>query len=94
MPNSIISVSLNDRLFQEVSKLQGEMGFSGRSQLVMAGLKMLISEKASMGKLSGKAKGVLVITHGEKTESNITYCKHRFSDIIKTHMHTNMETAV
>lgn len=91
MGNKIVSISLNDRLLDEINRLQKSLGFSGRSELIRAGLKMLIIDKKEKENLSGIISGVLVIVHKEDSESEITKYKHVFNNIIKTHVHTNMD---
>ncbi len=90
MGNQIVSISLNDKLLDEVNKIQKELGYSGRSELIRAGLRLLISDKKEKEKLSGKISGVLIVVHKEETEGEVTNHKHTFNKIIKTHVHTNM----
>ena len=90
MGNSIVSISLNDKLLDEANKIQKELGFSGRSELIRAGLRLLISDKREKEKLSGMVNGVLIVIHKDETETEVTNHKHLFNNIIKTHVHTNM----
>ncbi|MBI4163844.1 MAG: CopG family ribbon-helix-helix protein [Candidatus Aenigmarchaeota archaeon] len=92
MSNQIISISINDKLLEEVDRLQSELGFSGRSELIRAGLKFLILDKKEKEKLSGKISGVLIVVHKEETEREVTSYKHEFNSVIKTHVHTNLES--
>ncbi len=91
MSNQIISISLNDRFLEEADKLKEELGFSGRSELIRAGLKLLILDKKEKEKLSGKISGVLIVVHKEETEKDVTNYKHEFNSVIKTHVHTNLQ---
>lgn len=42
----IISISLNDNILKEMDDLQKEFGFTGRSELIRAGIRMLLSDKS------------------------------------------------
>lgn len=86
----IVSVSLGEEIVQEMERLQRELGLSGRSELVRAGIRMLSTDILEKGKLSGNVSCVLTITHQEKDEESVTRIKHRFEDIIKTHLHCKM----
>jgi len=88
----IISVSLNNSLLDEMIKIQKEMGFSGRSELIRAGIRMLSIDKLEKSKLSGNIGCVLSVTHDEKHENNVTDLKHQFVDVIKTHVHYKLGT--
>jgi len=91
MGNQIISISMNDRLLEEIKRLQKELGFSGRSEMIRSGLKMLLADKKEKERLSGEISGVLIVVHGEENESDVNRYKHLFNPIIKTHVHTNMK---
>ncbi len=91
MGNSIISISMKDRLLEEIDSLQEELGFSGRSELIRAGLRMLISDRKQKGELTGNVSAVLVVVHEEGNELEVTRHKHEFDEIIKTHLHSNLK---
>ena len=42
---TIVSISLNDEILNEMDKLQKSLGFSGRSEIVRAGIRGMISEE-------------------------------------------------
>jgi len=88
----IISVSLNNNVLDEMNKIQKEMGFSGRSELIRAGIRMLSNDKLEKSKLTGNIGCVLSVTHDEKDENNVTELKHQFFDVIKTHVHYKLGT--
>lgn len=87
----IISVSLNDNILEEMDKLQQEFGFSGRSELIRAGIRMLLTDKLEKEKLDGDLGCVLTVTHEEEDEESVTEIKHKFEDIIKTHLHCKLK---
>ena len=86
----IISISLNDEILSEIDKLQKSMGFSGRSEIIRAGLRMLISEEKQRSNLSGLIHAILMVVHDEASEQIVTGIKHNHEDLIGTHLHSKI----
>jgi CopG family nickel-responsive transcriptional regulator len=87
---AIVSVSLNDKILEEIDRIQKELGFSGRSEGIRAGARMLISDNKEKEKLTGKINSILLLIHNQKVEDAVTEIKHRFEDITKTQIHTHL----
>jgi CopG family nickel-responsive transcriptional regulator len=87
----IISISLNDEILSEIDKLQKSMGFSGRSEIVRAGLRILISEEKQRSNLSGLIHAILMVVHDEESEQIVTGIKHNHEDLIGTHLHSKID---
>jgi CopG family nickel-responsive transcriptional regulator len=87
---TIISISLNDGLLAEIDKLQKELGFSGRSEVIRAGARMLIADSKEKEKLEGRLNSVLLLIHAQKVEDTVTEVKHEFEDIISTQIHNHL----
>lgn len=85
---SIISISINDKLLEDVDNLQKELGFSGRSEILRAALRNMISEHRSNNLLDQHVEAALVVIHNEADIHNL---KHDFSDIIKTQVHNHIK---
>ena len=41
----IVSISLNDEILSELDRIQKTMGFSGRSEIIRAGIRNLVAEE-------------------------------------------------
>jgi CopG family nickel-responsive transcriptional regulator len=87
---TIISISLNGELLKEMEKLQKELGFSGRSDVVRAGAKMLIADSKAKERLEGSLNSVLLVIHPQNVEDTVTEIKHGFEDIISTQIHNHL----
>lgn len=87
----IVSISLNDNILKEMDELQKEFGFSGRSELIRAGIRMLLTDKIEKEKQTGDVGCVLTVTHEEDDEESVTRIKHRYEDIIQTHLHCKIK---
>ena len=87
----IVSISLNDEILSEIDKLQKSMGFSGRSEIIRAGIRNLIAEEKQRSNLSGLIHAILMVIHNEESEQVVTGIKHNHEELIGTHLHSKIE---
>jgi len=87
----IISVSLSESLLEEVSRIQREMGFSGRSEVIRAGLRRLIAERRELERMRGRINSILLVVHEREDEDIVNRIKHEFDDIINTQLHSHLK---
>lgn len=87
----IVSISLNEEILSEIDKLQRTMGFSGRSEIIRAGIRNLVSEEKQRETLSGKIHAILMIIHDEESEQVVTAIKHNHENLIGTHLHSKVD---
>jgi len=87
----IISISLNEKIIQELDKLQKFLGFSGRSEIVRASVRNLLLEEKRIDELSGVLHSVLLVIHDEKSDQEISEIRHGFDKIINTHIHNKID---
>ena len=88
---TIISISLNEKILEEIDKLQNDSGYSGRSEVIRAGIRSLLSESKDRELLTGRLKSVLLVVHDTDAEETITEIKHKFDDIIDTQIHSHLK---
>jgi CopG family nickel-responsive transcriptional regulator len=87
---TIVSLSLNETMLEEVDRVQEAMGFSGRSEVIRAAIRMLLGEFKEES-LTGRVGGILLLIHGHEAESLVTNVKHNFLDIIHTQLHNRFK---
>jgi len=87
----IVSISLNEDLLTDIDKLMKELGFSGRSELVRAGIRSLISEEKERQNILGSLHALLLVIHDEDSEQEVTSTKHTFDELISTHIHSKID---
>ncbi len=87
---AVISVSLTDEILKEIDKLQKELGFSGRSEVMRAGARMLLADNREKEALEGRLNSVLLLIHAQKVEDTVTEVKHDFEDVISTQIHNHL----
>lgn len=87
----VVSVSLNEKILEEIDKIQKELGFSGRSEVIRAGARMLIADKKEKESLTGDVNSLLLLIHTQDVESVVTKIKHDFEDITNTQVHSHLK---
>jgi len=88
---AIISISVNEKMLEEIDKAQKNLGFSGRSEAIRAGIRMLLEDAKEKDLLSGRVRGVLLLTHEHEVEDFVTRVKHNYLDIIYTQIHNRFK---
>jgi len=86
----IVSISLNDKILKEIDRIQNTVGYSGRSEVIRAGARLLISENKEKDRLTGNINSILILIHSQEIEDVVTEIKHRFEDITKTQIHSHL----
>jgi CopG family nickel-responsive transcriptional regulator len=88
---TIVSISLNEKLLGDIDRIEKELGFSGRSEVVRAGLRMLVQNEKENSKITGIIEGVVIVVNPEKYNEDISKIRHDYSDIIKTQIHNHLD---
>ena len=86
-----MSVSLNEDIMNEMDKLQKTLGFSGRSEIVRAGIRNMLSEEKQRNDLTGLLHSLLLIIHDEKSDDEISNMRHSYDKLINTHLHSKID---
>jgi CopG family nickel-responsive transcriptional regulator len=84
-------VSLNRTILDDMDKLQKSHGFSGRSELVRAGIRNLLSEERKRQDLSGMLHALFLAIHDEDSDEEVTEMRHVYDKLINTHMHSKID---
>jgi len=87
----IVSISLNEEILSELDSLQKTMGFSGRSEIIRAGIRNFVSEEKQKSELTGNVHALLLVVHDDKFDHVVSGLKHNFEDLITTHLHSKIE---
>ncbi|HXY82782.1 MAG TPA: CopG family ribbon-helix-helix protein [Candidatus Saccharimonadales bacterium] len=85
---TIVSLSFPDQMIRDMDQIQKSRGFTGRSELVRAAIRLMLEDTKAKDALVGNIGAVLTVTHRQDNEEPITRLKHAFQDIVKTHIHS------
>jgi len=88
---TIISLSLNEAILHEIEKIQKEQGYSSRSEVIRAGVRILSSENKEMDLLTGRINSILLLVHDHNVEIVVSNIKHNFEDITTTQIHSHLK---
>lgn len=87
---TIISISIGDDLVEDLERLQKGMG-AGRSEVVRAGIRQVVQEERQKMKMGSMESAVLMVTHADIHDEEVSVIKHDHEDLIKTHMHNKID---
>ena len=88
---TIVSLSFPEQMIEEMDKVQDSLGFTGRSELVRSGIRLLLQDVKEKSALSDVVTAVIVVTHAKEYEEPVTRIMHQYDDIIKTHVHGKIQ---
>jgi CopG family transcriptional regulator, nickel-responsive regulator len=86
----IVSLSLPDQMVRAMDEIQDSVGFAGRSELVRAAIRLLLEDTRTKDGLTGKGNAVIVAGHASADEEPVTRLKHKYEDIVRTHVHVKV----
>ncbi|MDA1125201.1 MAG: CopG family ribbon-helix-helix protein [Crenarchaeota archaeon] len=87
----IVSISLTDEILEQIDALQKNLGFSGRSDAIRAGIRSFVSEEKQKENLSGNVNAILLVVHNDEYDDQVSGIKHSYEDLITTHLHSKIE---
>lgn len=87
---AIISLSLPDSLVKAMDEIQESVGFSGRSELVRAAIRLLLEDTREKDTMAGSGNAVIVVGHASADEEPVTRLKHKYESIVRTHVHVKV----
>jgi CopG family transcriptional regulator, nickel-responsive regulator len=88
---TIVSVSLNQDILHEMDKLQKALGFSGRSEIIRAGIRNLLSEEKKRQDLIGLLNALFLVIHDEESDEEMSEMRHTYDKLINTHLHSKID---
>ena len=88
---TIVSISLNDEILKELDGLQESMGFSGRSEIIRAGIRTFVQEEKQQRDLQGNQNAILVVVHLDEHDDEVVGIKHDYEHLIRTHLHNKLD---
>ena len=91
---TVVSLSFPESMLKEMDEIQKNSGFTGRSELVRAAIRMLLEDSREKATAAGDMNGLLIVTHDEEEEAPVTKLKHQYEDIITTHVHNKTKTSM
>ena len=88
---TIVSISLNDDILSELDGLRSSLGFTGRSEIIRAGIRSFVQEEKQKSELDGIQSAVLLVVHPDEFDDQVARIKHKYEDLIRTHLHNKID---
>ena len=89
---SVVSVSLNDNLLEDIDDFMDEQGFSGRSEVMRTAVRALLRDRKETSDLEGTVDAVVIVTHKDEDSGEIDNIQHDYQDTITTQLHNHMDS--
>ena len=86
----VVSLSFPEQLVKEMDKVQKSLGYTGRSEFVRSGIRLLLQDIKERDALGGEVTAVIIVTHTEENEEPVTRIKHEYDEIVRTHVHNKI----
>src|SRR5437016_12477178 len=77
-------------MIRDMDDIQKSLGFTGRSELVRAAIRLMLEDKREKDSLRGQVAAILAVTHNQEDEEPVTRIKHSFEELIRTHLHNKI----
>ena len=87
----VVSISLNDQILSELDSYQKTLGFSGRSEIIRAGIRSFVSDEKQKAKMSGVINAIILVTHDDDYDNVASELVREYEDMVKTHLHSKIE---
>lgn len=87
----IVSISLNNDMIKELDRLQKTLGFTGRSEIVRAGIRTFVQEAKQKQDMKGIKNAILLVVHADEFDDQVAGIKHDYEDLITTHLHNKID---
>ena len=88
----IVSLSINDNLLTELDKLQEDLGYSGRSEVLRAAVRLLLTDSREKQRMRGSVNVLLLAIHPQNSEHHVTQLKTKYLDVIHTQLHNRFNS--
>jgi CopG family transcriptional regulator, nickel-responsive regulator len=74
-----------------MDKLQKLVGFSGRSEVIRAGVRNLLYEERTRQELTGLLHALLLAIHDEESDEEMTELRHVYDKLVNIHIHSKID---
>ncbi len=88
---TVISVSIDDRLLEEVDKLEKRQGFTGRSELFRTALRSLLERTKDTEQLDGVSDAIILVKYTDGDAEAVSDILHDYRSIIQSQLHNHLE---
>lgn len=88
---TVVSVSIDDKLLEDVDKLEQEQGFTGRSELIRTALRNLIEQTRKTEQMGNVSDAILLVKYTDGNAEAVSDILHDYRGIIQSQLHNHLE---
>jgi CopG family nickel-responsive transcriptional regulator len=87
----IVSLSLPEKILDDIDHAVDEIGYSSRSELVRDAVRAFLREKSELSKFSGHINGILMLVYDHECAAQVSEVRHRHMGVFKSFMHADFD---
>jgi CopG family nickel-responsive transcriptional regulator len=88
---NIISVSLPDRISDEMDAAVTKLGYMSRSELVRDAVREFLKDQSKIDDVKGMIEGVVTLLYDHDYADKVSEVRHRYMQIFRSFMHSDFE---
>ena len=89
---TIVSVSIPEKLLEELDNSIKERGFASRSETIRHALRSFVAEHRSLKELEGEIVATITVIYGKAAKNNqMLSAQHEYGNIISTFLHSHVD---
>jgi len=89
---TIVSVSIPEKLLEELDNSIKERGFASRSETIRHALRSFMAGYRSLEKLEGEIVATITVIYGKAAKNNqMLSAQHEYGNIISTFLHSHVD---
>jgi CopG family nickel-responsive transcriptional regulator len=86
---NIVSISLPERIINDIEHALSELGFMSRSELIRDAVREFLREKKKLEDVKGTVEGVITLLYNHEVASKVSEVRHRYMGIFRSFMHSD-----
>jgi CopG family nickel-responsive transcriptional regulator len=88
---NIVSISLPDRIINDIENALSELGYMSRSELIRDAVREFLREKKKLEDVKGTAEGVITLLYNHDVASKVSEVRHRYMGLFRSFMHSDFD---
>jgi CopG family nickel-responsive transcriptional regulator len=88
---NIVSISLPERIINDIEHALSELGYMSRSELIRDAVREFLREKKKLEDVKGTVEGVITLLYNHDVASKVSEVRHRYMGIFRSFMHSDFD---
>jgi CopG family nickel-responsive transcriptional regulator len=88
---NIVSISLPERIINDIEHALSELGYMSRSELIRDAVREFLREKKKFEDVKGTVEGVITLLYNHEVASKVSMVRHCYMGIFRSFMHSDFD---